>query len=45
MAYVTVAIVLIGAAVTLGLAISESQKGKTRGPAIIDNQHASQRQK
>jgi heme A synthase len=42
MAHVTIAVALIGAAVTLALAIWESQKGKTQGPAIIDNQHASQ---
>jgi hypothetical protein len=41
----SIAVALIGAAVTLGLAIRESQKGKTQGPAIIDNQHASQGQR
>jgi hypothetical protein len=36
MTHITIAVALIGAAVTLGLAIWESQKGKTQGPAIID---------
>jgi hypothetical protein len=35
-----IAIALIGAAVTLGLAILQSQKGKHQVPAIIDTQHA-----
>jgi hypothetical protein len=37
MVHVAIAVALIGAAVTLGLALWESQKGKTQGPAIIDN--------
>jgi hypothetical protein len=45
MAHVTIAVALIGAAVTFGLAIRESQKGKAQGPAIIDNQHGSQGQR
>jgi hypothetical protein len=45
MAYVTIAVALIGAAITLGLTIWGSQKGKTQGPAIIDNQHVSQGQR
>ena len=36
---VTIAVALIGAAVTLGFAIWQSQKGKHQVPAIIDNQH------
>jgi len=40
-----IAVVLIGAAVTLGLTIWESQKGKTQAPAIIDNQPVSQGQR
>jgi hypothetical protein len=45
MTHITIAVALIGAAVTLALAIWESQKGKTQGPAIIDNRFASQRQR
>jgi hypothetical protein len=41
MSHITIAVALIGAAVTIGLAIWHSQKGKTQGPAIIDNQHVS----
>ena len=37
--HVTIAVALIGAAVTLGFAIWQSQKGKHQVPAIIDNQH------
>jgi hypothetical protein len=44
MSYITIAVVLMGAAVTIGLAIWHSQKGKTQGPAIIDNQRVSQEQ-
>jgi hypothetical protein len=39
--HITLAVVLIGAAVTIGLAIRESQKGKSQGPAIIDNRRVS----
>jgi hypothetical protein len=39
--HVTIAVTLIGAAVTLGFAIWQSQKGKHQVPAIIDNQHVS----
>jgi hypothetical protein len=47
MSHITIAVALmgIGAAVTIGLAIWHSQKGKTQGPAIIDNQHVSQGQR
>jgi hypothetical protein len=45
MTHITIAVALMGAAVTLGLAIWESQKGKTQGPAIIGNQHVSQGQR
>jgi hypothetical protein len=34
------AVALLGAAVTLGFAIWQSQKGKHQVPAIIDNQRA-----
>jgi hypothetical protein len=36
MAHVTIAVALVGAAITIGLTIWESQKGKKRGPVIID---------
>jgi hypothetical protein len=42
---ITIAVALIGAAVTIGLAIWHTQKGKTQGPAIIDNQLVSQGQR
>jgi hypothetical protein len=45
MTHVAIAVALIGAAFTLGLAIWESQKGKTQAPAIISNQPASQGQR
>ena len=45
MAHVTIVVALLGAAVTIGLTIWESQKGKTRGPVIIDNQFVSHRQR
>jgi hypothetical protein len=45
MSRVTIAVALMGAAITIGLAIWHSQKGKTQGPAIIDNQHVSQGQR
>jgi heme A synthase len=45
MAHVTIAVALVGAAITIGLTIWESQKGKTRGPVIIDNQFVSHRQR
>jgi uncharacterized membrane protein len=45
MSHVTIAVALMGAAITIGLAIWHSQKGKTQGPAIIDNQHVSQEQR
>ena len=45
MAHVTIAVALIAAAVALGLAIWESQKGKAQGPAVIDNQYVSKRQR
>jgi hypothetical protein len=38
--HVTMAVALLGAAVTLGFAIWQSQKGKHQVPAIIDNQRA-----
>ena len=38
MSHITIAVALIGAAVTIGLAMWHSQKGKTQVPAIIDNQ-------
>jgi hypothetical protein len=38
MGRVTIAVALIGAAVTLGFAVWQSQKGKHQVPAIIDNQ-------
>jgi hypothetical protein len=41
MVHVAIAVALIGAAVTLGLAVWESQQGKTQGPAIIDNRRGS----
>jgi hypothetical protein len=44
MAHVTIAVALVGA-ITIGLTIWESQKGKTRGPAIIDDQFVSHRQR
>src|SRR6266576_2577644 len=44
MAHVTIAVALVGAAITIGLTIWESQKGKTRGPVIIDEQFVSHRQ-
>jgi hypothetical protein len=37
--HITITVALIGAAVTLGFAIWQSQKGKHQVPAIIDNQH------
>ena len=43
--HITIAVALIGAAVTIGLAIWHSQKGKTQGPAIIDNQLVSKGQR
>jgi hypothetical protein len=45
MAHVTIAVALVGAAITIGLTIWESQKGKTRGPVIIDDQFVSHRQR
>jgi hypothetical protein len=45
MTHITIAVALIGATVTIGLAVWHSQKGKTQGPAIIDNQHVSQGQR
>jgi hypothetical protein len=45
MTHVAIAVALIGAAFTLGLAIWESQKGKTQAPAIISNQPVSQGQR
>jgi hypothetical protein len=45
MTHITVAVVLICAAVTIGLAIRESQKGKMQGPALIDNQPVSRGQR
>jgi uncharacterized membrane protein len=45
MTHVAIAVALIGAAFTLGLAIWESQKGKSQGPAIIDNQRGSHGQR
>jgi hypothetical protein len=35
----------VGAAITIGLTIWESQKGKTRSPVIIDDQFVSHRQR
>ena len=45
MAHVTIAVALVGAAITIGLTIWESQKGKTRDPVIIDDQFVSHRQR
>src|ERR1700750_2296723 len=45
MAHDKIAVALVGAAITIGLTIWESQKGKTRGPAIIDDQFVSHRQR
>ena len=45
MVHVTIAVALVGAAITIGLTIWESQKGKTRGPVIIDHQFVSHRQR
>jgi F0F1-type ATP synthase membrane subunit c/vacuolar-type H+-ATPase subunit K len=45
MGHVTIAVALLGAAVTIGLALREAQKGKARGPVIIDNQFVSHRQR
>jgi hypothetical protein len=45
MAHVTIAVALVRAAITIGLTIWESQKGKTRGPVIIDDQFVSHRQR
>jgi hypothetical protein len=39
------AVALLVAALTLGLAVWESQKGKTQGPAIIDNRRGSLEQR
>jgi hypothetical protein len=41
----TIAVALVGAAITIGLTMWESQKGKTRGPVIIDDQFVSHRQR
>jgi hypothetical protein len=43
--HVTIAVALVGAAITIGLTIWESQKGKKRGPVIIDVQFVSHRQR
>jgi len=45
MVHVTIAVALIGAAITIGLTIWESQKGKMRGPVVVDDQFVSQRQR
>jgi hypothetical protein len=43
--HIAIAVALMGAAVTIGIAIWHSQKGKSQGPAIIDKRHVSQGQR